>query len=125
MASAVVNWPEYLRFRDAFAAALDPRFYPISWLDGEVACGRMLLLTGEHSAILFSVKTYPSGLKELHGELAVGNLGGIVHDLIPRAELFGKEIGCSVAVIQSREGWNRVMRDQGYELYQTAVRKAL
>lgn len=124
MASAVVNWPEYLRFRDAFAAALDPRFYPISWLDGEVACGRMLLLTGEHSAILFSVKTYPSGLKELHGELAVGELPEIISALIPSAEQFGKAIGCVTATIQSRPGWVKVMRDQGYELHQAEIRKA-
>lgn len=126
LASTMVSgWPEYLRFRDAFASVLDPAFYPLEWLDGEVACGRMLLLSAEHSAILFSVKTYPSGLKELQGELAVGNIRDIVSDLIPRAEAFGKEIGCSVAVIQSREGWKSAMRDHGYKLHQTAIRKFL
>lgn len=125
MADAVVDWPEYLRFRDAFAAVLDPRFYTIEWLDGEVACGRMHLLSTAHSAILFSVKKYPTGAKELHGELATGELPEIISALIPLAEKFGKENGCTTAVIQSREGWVSAMRQHGYEVYQTAIRKAL
>jgi hypothetical protein len=134
MAGAVVSlartpmiseWRDYLRFRDAFAEVLDPRFYTLEWLDGEVACGRMMLFNTRKSAILFSVKTYPTGLKELVGELAVGNLREIAHVLIPLAEQFGKEIGCKSAVIESREGWVKMMRAHGYELHQTAIRKVL
>lgn len=119
------DWQEYLRFRAAFADVLDPRFYPITWVDGEIACGRMILVSGEHSAILASVRKYPSGLLELHGEIAAGELREIVSVLIPLTEHIGKTIGCQTATIQSRPGWVKVMRDQGYELHQAEIRKAL
>ena len=121
----MVNWPEYLRFRDAFAGVLDPRFYTIEWLDGEVVCGRLLLLTHGDSAILFRVKVYTTGLKELVGELATGELLEITQALIPLAEQFGRSIGCERAVIESRAGWVKAMRSYGYELHQTTIRKAL
>ena len=34
-------------------------------------------------------------------------------------------IGCVFAIIESRPGWARALKQQGYEPYQVAVRKAL
>jgi len=115
----------YQAWRQAFHDMLDPRFYPASWLDAEIAAGRMMLMAVEDAAILFSVKVYPSGLKELQGEAACGNREAIVLTLIPAAERWAKSIGCESAVIQSREGWSRVMRKFGYSPYQTSIRKVL
>lgn len=119
------KWAEYLRFRDAFREMLDESFYPISWLDGEIAQGRVVLLCQEDSAILISVKVYPSGVKELVGEAATGKREMIISTLIPLAEQFGREIGCAFANISSRQGWDRVMREHGYSRHQTTIRKAL
>ena len=43
--------------------------------------------------------------------------------LIPKAEQWGRELGCIGALIESREGWARVMRPHGYRLFQTTIRK--
>lgn len=128
MAGSLVGpapWQAYLPWREAFYALLDPALYTPAWLDGEVACGRFHLFTGAHSAILCSLKSFPTGLKEIHGEAAVGKLGEISSHLIPQAETWAKSIGCRSASISSREGWAKVLNRQGYSIYQTTMRKAL
>lgn len=119
------NWSRYLQYRDRFAALLDPDYYTIDWLDEQIRRDEFLVFTGSESAILTSIKVYPTGLKELHGQAAVGNLAEIIGSLIPTAEQFGRSIGCAVAVIESREGWGKVMKAHGYDLYQTSLRKVL
>lgn len=121
--NAVVKWPEYLRFREQFIEILDPNLYTPEWLDMMVYTGQFYLFTSGESAILASIKVYPTGLKELQGEAAVGNLGEIARKTIPLAEDFGRSQGCSLAVIQSREGWSKVLKN--YKTYQTCIRRAL
>lgn len=112
-------------FRSAFAAIIDERFYPLAWVDEQVAIGNFVLMSKGDSAILLSVKVYPSGLRELTGEAATGKRETIVSALIPQAEQFGRAIGCETACISSREGWARIMKSHGYSLHQTSIRKAL
>lgn len=124
MGGGLKGWPEYLRWRDAFHAALDPALYPAAWLDGEVACGRMLLFANADAAMLCSIKVYPSGLKQICSELATGKLGAIT-DLIPSIETWARLAGCRLADVSSREGWGKVLKRYGYEPYQLTLRKAL
>lgn len=119
------QWAEYLRFRECFVALLDQRFYPAAWLDQQIAAGEFVLLSEGDSAIIFSVRTYPSGLREIHGEAATGSVSTISQTLIPSALKFGRSIGCEFATIASRPGWSRVMKAQGFETHQTVIRKAL
>ena len=119
------NWPDYLRFRDDLAGILDPRFYTIRWLDGEIWSGRIRLFSGPKSCILVSLKVYPTGLKECHVEAAAGELSELVSTTIRRVEEWAQQQGCSTIVIQSREGWLKVMKSSGYSPYQTAIRKEL
>jgi hypothetical protein len=114
-----------MRWRLAFTALLDPALYPAHWLDEQVAIGEFILFTGAESAILTSIRTYPSGLREIHGQAAVGELREIVSALIPLAEQFGKQHGCVFASIASRPGWSRMMAPYGYETHQVEIRKAL
>jgi hypothetical protein len=114
----------YARFRDAFAGVLDPRFHTIEWLDYQVEIGALHLLCNEQAACLLSVIAHPTGAKEMHCMIAAGALEGILA-LIPDAEQWGRQQGCIVAVVESREGWVRAMSGFGYAPYQVAVRKAL
>ena len=116
---------DYARFRAGFAAALDPDFYPLSYLDELVATSRGLLWTTNRAAIVAEIKTYPGGAKVIHGLVATGDLREIVETLIPKAEAWGREQGCRYAIIESREGWARQLKGSGYETYQTSVRKVL
>lgn len=118
-------WGQYLIWRDEFAKVLDPVYYTIEWLDREVAEGRVGVLSTEHAAILFDIKTYPTGAKDINGLLAAGKLDDIVGALIPAAEQAGRSLGCVGALIESREGWTRALRTQGYQPHQVSVRKAL
>jgi len=122
VAEPLVGWP---RWRDAFAAILDPRFYTPDWLDGEVAAGRATLIAGDHAAVLSGVRVYPGGAREVHGLAATGALDEIVEQLIPTAEAWGRANGCIVATIESRPGWARALQNRGYALHQLGLRKEL
>lgn len=82
-----------------------------------------MFLSCKDAASVFAVKSYPTGALELHGMAAVGNLRSIVTDLIPQAEIIGRELGCIVAVIESRPAWSRVMKD--FTVHQVHIRKDL
>lgn len=119
------DWADYLRFRLDFAAILDPRFYTVEWLDEQILSGAMRLFYHGDSAILVSVRTYPTGAKELHAEAATGELKAIEASLIPQFLDFGRSQGCEIAVVQSRPGWVKVMQRHGFQVSQISVRKDL
>ena len=113
----------YTAWRAAFADALDDRFYTIDWLDSRIADGSALCLSSDTAAIVTEIREYPTGAKDIHGLIAAGDLETIVNDLIPAAEALGRQLGCIGAIIESREGWTKVLCGAGYQPYQTAVRK--
>lgn len=120
-----MNWSDYYLWRHDFGEVLDRRYYSLKWLDDMVLSGRVKLFTSDHAAILAEIKEYPTGARDVHGLVAAGNLGEIVETLIPQAEEWGRAMGCLGAVIESREGWGKVLKTNGYEPFQTAIRKEL
>jgi len=118
----LVGWA---RWRETFAAILDPRFYSIAWLEDEIAAGRVQLLASDCAAVLIGVRAYPGGAREIHGLAAAGALDEIRSRLIPAAEAWGRANGCIVATIESRPGWARALRPDGYALHQCCLRKEL
>lgn len=116
-----MNLEAYLRFRREFIA-LDPERYPVWYWDQQISTGEWRCWGTDKAAILAEIREYPSGVKEVHGVAAAGELDAIV-SLIPYAEQWGREEGCGRAVIESRPGWERVLPD--YELHQASVRKDL
>jgi hypothetical protein len=69
----VPDWAGYLRFRDRFAAAMDPLFYPIGHLDGLVLAGQARLWIGDDAAIAAEARIYPGGARAVHGLVAAGD----------------------------------------------------
>lgn len=116
---------EYSRFREGFREALDPRLYPIEYLDDLVSMGQALLWFSDNSAIAAEIKEYPTGAKDIHGLCMAGDVEEAISLLIPQAEAWGKSNGCIGALIQSRPAWQRKLKSHGYELHQVAVRKEL
>lgn len=108
-------------FRDEFVS-LDPERYPAEYIDRRVETGAWRCWGDERAAILAEIRVYPSGAREVHGIAAAGDLAAII-GLIPLAEAWGREMGCTRAVIESRPGWERALPD--YELHQVSVRKDL
>ena len=111
----------YAQWRARLIEAMDLRLYLPNHLDIALQNGAQFL-ANEKAAIVFGVKTYPTGAKVLHGLCAVGELDSI-KELIAQAEGIGRRAGCIAASIESRPGWARTMKD--YATYQVAIWKDL
>jgi len=111
----------YLPFRREFVA-LAPDKYPPEYIDGQVYAGLWLCWGDEKAAILAEVKTYPSGLREIHGLAAAGEVESII-GLIPLAEEYGRHVRCSIASIESRPAWAKLL--PGYEVDQIRIVRGL
>lgn len=120
----VPNWAGYLRFRPAFAEAMDPRLYDIDYLDGLILSGRARFWRTDTAAIVAEIKLFPTGAKVVHGLIAAGDIEGI-KSLIPLAEDWGRQVGCIGGMIDSRPGWARAMKSAGYAPHQLALWKDL
>lgn len=123
MAAGAVTDP-YIRFRNDFHALLDQRCYTPEWLDAQVWAGAFRVFGDDDGCILVSLKRYPTGLYEIHGEAAAGDLAAIKR-LIERAVEWGRSVGCQLASIASRSGWVRALKDDGWVIHQTELRKEL
>lgn len=119
----VPDWAGYLRYRDAFESVLDKTLYTIEWLDWRVLQPGCFLFVGTNAGLITETKQYPTGACDMAGMIAAGDLDEIVGVLIPRAEAFAKDIGCVGALIESREGWSRVLKSKGYAPHQLTLRK--
>ena len=118
-------WLDYMRFRDAFAAAMDPRLYTIEHLDRLILSGEARLWSAADAAIVAEIRTFPTGARALHGLVAAGTLETITGRLIPTAEAWARERGCLLSIIESRPGWARALKPNGYSPHQLAVMKEL
>lgn len=101
------------RFREEVASLLDERFYPLAWVEAEIAEGRIAIMANETAIIGFEAKRYPGGATEVHGLFAAGDLGGIL-PLIDDVCSLSKELGVTVAAIESRSAWQRVLKSRGF-----------
>jgi len=114
---------DYAVWRPLFAKALDERFHRLSDLDFIILKGAKFW-SNERAAIVAEIKTYPTGNRIVEGVVAAGELAGII-DLIPLAEAWGRENGAIAAKIESRPGWIKTLRKEGWEPFQTALMKGL
>lgn len=115
----------YTAWREAFASAIDPRFFSIEYLDHLLNTGQAQFWPGSQAAIVTEFKTFPTGARAICGVVAAGDLDEIVNTLIPAAEAWGHMRGCTIAMIESRPGWQRALKDSGYEPFQISLVKEL
>lgn len=115
----------YQRFRDLLAGANRPEFYPIEWLDNQVATGMAIPIIGEDAAMVIGARLYPGGARIGHIKAAAGDMGELIHELGPRAEEWGRAHGCTMALIEGRPGWPRALREHGWRDYQISLLKDL
>ncbi|MGZ8349181.1 MAG: hypothetical protein ACXWU2_04065 [Allosphingosinicella sp.] len=116
----------YPAYRPLFAAALDPRLHRIDHLDALLASGRAQFWSGDAAALVTELRTFPAGATAICVLVAAGDKDEIVGRLRPRAEQWARDqAGCSLAIVESRPGWQRALRPHGYAAYQVALVKAL
>jgi hypothetical protein len=119
------DWDGYLRYRERFEEANDRDFYPIEWIDEQIRANRIWPIIGEHAALLMEIFAYPGGARVAHVRAAAGDLGEIAGSLATCAEYWARANGCTIAEIDGREGWARVMKDQGWKVHQLVLQKEL
>jgi len=119
------EWTSYLDWRPAFAEVIDAKYYTLEWLDRQLLDGEAFFICTPNAAIIYELKTYPTGAQDIHGLIAAGELSDIRDVLIPVAEDRGRSLNCVGALISSREGWAKALRSSGYEPYQVTIRKSL
>lgn len=116
---------DYLRFRDQFAEALDPRFHPIEFLDQRMAEGSAFLWASENAGLVCEVRDYPGGARAIQVLVAAGDMNDVIGPLREQAEEWARSVGCTDVIVESRPGWARALRQFGYEPHQQAVKKGL
>jgi hypothetical protein len=121
----------YQRWRPAFAKALTGPLYNIDYLDYLVlGTGLAHVWPGIDAAIVTEFRYFPGqrgsdpALKAIHGLVAAGNLAGI-RQLIRDAEAWGRQQGCSHAMIESRGGWQKILAADGWQPHQITLIKEL
>lgn len=115
--------PLYLRFRDAFAAVLDPRTHSIEWLDAQTWSGHMQVWGDESACLLTEIKPFPTGAFEVHVMIAAGDMDTLVNKTIREVEAWASRHGALFVTIASRKGWEKIMGPHGYAHWQTELRK--
>jgi len=119
------DWAGYLRFRPLLAAALDPAFYPIEYLDDLLRSGRPRLFVSGGAAMVAELRLYPGGARAVHCLVAAGRMDEITGVLRPEAEAWGRANGCTIAIVESRAGWAKLLKPHGYAPHQIALLKSL
>ena len=118
------HWAAYSSRRAEIEPLLDARCYTIDWLDVQILNDAARVFASDNAVIVVTLKQYPAGAVELHGLVAAGELAAILL-LIDEAEEWARAGGVTFASIASREGWGRVLKNRGYRLYQSELRKDL
>lgn len=88
--------------------------------------GEAQVWRGERSALLVRRVAYGySGEVVLEAGPAAGDLNELL-EATPKLEAWAREIGCTQAMVYAgREGWERALKQHGYEVHQIVLRKLL
>lgn len=121
----IADWAGYCLFRPAFLQVMDERYHTLPWLDAQILEGKVQFWRSENAALLTEIKPYPTGARDIHVVISVGDLREIIGILRPLAEQYGRDNGCIGATVESRAGWARALKPYGYEAHQLTVRKEL
>lgn len=118
------GWNEYQSRRSEIEAAMDTRCHTLDWLDVQILNNQARVFASDNAVIVVTVKQYPAGATELHGLVAAGSVRAIL-PLIEQAENWARDAGITFACIASRPGWERVLKNRQYSVYQVELRKDL
>lgn len=119
----VIDWAMFKHWLPTFATVMDPRMYTPQWLVGEVWSGRVRFWGNDRAALATELRNYPTGVHDLHFLVAAGDLDEVISTLRPAAERWARDLGCIGAVVESREGWAKALKAEGYRPFQLKVRK--
>lgn len=113
-----------MRFRAEIEAMLDPRKWPIEWLEARIADGSVTLVENATAVIGIERRHYPGGLVELHVMFAAGDLPSVLElgDLVASG---ARAAGCDIVAVSSRPGWAKALKTRGFHTTQTTIVREL
>lgn len=106
---------EWLRCSQWIEAALEycHGTHSIEDIKAGIALGHFMLWPGNKSAAITEVHEYPRA-RFFHIFLAGGDLDEL-RSMVPMWQAFAQSIGCSRVTLCGRRGWERALREQGWE----------
>lgn len=108
--------------RDAIAGILDERFFPLEWVDQEVAEGRIAVIGDASGCVGVTRREYPGGAVELHVMFAAGELSACLR-IWDQIEASAQ--GFDLAAVESRQGWAKALKSRGFRVDRVRVVKEL
>lgn len=97
--------------------------HTIATLEQAVREGRAHLWLGDGAAMVTEFEHYPL-TKVIRVWLGVGDMAALL-DMQAQVEAWAKTQGCAKAVIFTRPGWERVLRQRGFERSHVTLTKEL
>lgn len=88
-----------------------------------ITSGKAVLFTEDDALILAEVRDYPEK-RVLNIWMAVGELQDVL-DLADKVMEWGRACGCTLAMFTGRQGWQRALRDRGWESTRVEMHRRL
>lgn len=115
---------QWAKFRDQFASAMRDGFWTVEDLEQKIAHKRAFFFPGKDSAMVGEIVTYPGGKQIFQVLWAVGTIEELV-SMAPGVEAVARMMGCQGALIEGATGWEKVLKEHGFEVWSTTLYKAL
>jgi hypothetical protein len=96
----------------------------LQFLEQEVLANRATLWAADRSCAVTQLVLTQAGERHLHFWLCAGDLRE-VRATMPLIERWGAQQGCTVATLNGRPGWARVLSNRGYRQAGAVLRKEL
>jgi len=92
-------------------------------LRSDLLAGRAMLWPSEHGAVVTECVIEPDA-RVVRCWLGGGDMKAILA-MVPGIEAWGRAMGCNVASVEGRKGWERVFRPLGYVRVGDELRRGL
>lgn len=115
---------QWARFRDRFGEAMSEGFWTLEDLEQKVAAKRAFFFPGHDAAMVAEIVVYPGGARVFQVLWACGDVAELLQ-MAPGVEAMGRMLGCTHALIEGQQAWQRLLKPLGYDLFSVTLRKAL
>ena len=111
------------RLESVLEGALEGGFFTMDDVKRALFENRAQFWPGKNAAIVTEIQTYPND-KAIQVWLAGGDMAEILA-MAPGIESWARLQGCTTVLIEGRQGWAKVLREQGYAPFSYTARKVL
>lgn len=98
--------------------------HTVAGIEATIRQGSAQLWVGAGCVVVTEVQSYLGGAKALQFMWAGGDLDAVLA-VTPQIEAWGRSLGCSMALVESRPAWAKLLKPMGYSPWSVTVRKAL